>query len=272
MASGGRKPPDSQAREKTRRIRFAHPAAWMRRLVVRYWLGSLVLLLAVVGSLPMRAQTPGNKSAGASNDLEMVEKLLMCRRDYQKCLENLRLTYLKAGDAERAKWAEEELIQYHRIRKQAFRLDLDVPPPNLIGNTNIPDANKLFTAAMTYKDKGWGTDYIDNQRRAEIYFQKLLTEYPQSSKIDEAAYQLGDIYESKAYKQYRRSAAYFERCFQWNSKTSTDARLRAARIYDKQLADRTRAIDIYKEVTTHGTDAKRIAEATKRLAELSGGH
>jgi TolA-binding protein len=238
---------------------------------VRYWLGSMVLVLALVSSIPPRAQTPG-KSPGPNNDLEMVEKLLMCRRDYQKCLEGLRIHYLKAGDTERAKWAEEELRQYHRISKHAFRLDLDVPPPNLIGNTNIPDANKLFTAAMTYKNKGWSTDYIDNQRRAEILFQKLLTEYPQSNKIDEAAYQLGDIYESKAYKHYHRSAAYFERCFQWNPKTTSDARLRAARIYDKNLSDRTRAVEIYKEITTHETDAKRIAEATKRLSELSGTH
>ena len=155
-------------------------------------------------------------------------------------------------------------------RAAVYMLDLDVPPPNLVGNTNLPEANKVFTAAMSYKDKSWGTEYIDNQRRAEILFQKLLTEYPQSNKIDEAAYQLGDIYESKAYKQYRRSAAYFERCFQWNPKTTSDARLRAARIYDKQLSDRVRAVEIYREVTNYETDAKRLAEATKRLADLSG--
>ena len=74
-----------------------------------------------------------------------------------------------------------------------------------------------------------GTEYIDNQRRAELLFQQLLTNYPQSDKIDDAAYQLGDIYESKAYKQYRRAAWYFERCVQWNTNTQFDARLRAGR-------------------------------------------
>src|SRR5262249_50019031 len=152
-----------------------------------------------------------NKPANGA-DLEQVEKLLVARKEYQKILEQLRVTYLKAGDLERAKWAEDELRQYHRIPHYAFRLELDVPPPNLNGNTNVPEANKLFTLAMTYKDKGWGTDYVDNQRRAEILFQKLLSEYPQSNKIDDTAYMLGDIYESKSYKQFRRSAAYFERC------------------------------------------------------------
>src|SRR6185436_17987379 len=100
---------------------------------------------------------------------------------------------------------------------------------------------------MQYKDKGFSTDYIDNQRRAEILFQEVLTKYPQSDKISDAAYMLGDIYESKAYKHYGRAAQYYERCFQWNPRTQYDARIRAARIYDKQLHERPRAIELYRE-------------------------
>ena len=107
-------------------------------------------------------------------------------------------------------------------------------------------------------------------RSRDLLFQQVLTRHPQSDKISDAAYQLGDIYESKAYRQYRRAAAYFERCFQWNPKTHFDARLRAARLYERNVKDRTRAIEIYKEITTHETDAKRIEEANKRLTELGG--
>lgn len=237
----------------------------------RCWLAPVSLLLALWIAEGPRAQVPPTSpKPGAGSDLEVVEKVLMARRDYQKSLEQLRLHYLKTGDLERSKWAEEELRQYHRIVHNSYRLDLDVPPPTLNGSTNMPEANKLYTLAMSYKDKGWGTDYIDNQRRAEILLQKLLTEYPQCNRIDDAAYMLGDVYESKANKQFRRAAAYFERCFQWNNKTQLDARLRAARIYDRQLAERARAIELYREITTHETDAKRIQEASKRLAELSG--
>src|SRR5262249_39813481 len=127
--------------------------------------------------------------------------------------------------------------------------------------------------AMVYKDKGWswaGNDYIDNQRRAEILFQQILTNYPQSDKIDDAAYQLGEIYESKPYKQYRRAALYYERCFQWNPNTQFDARLRAARLYPNSVSEGSHGMDLYKEVTTHETHPKRIAEAQKRITELSG--
>jgi hypothetical protein len=170
---------------------------------------------------------------------------------------------------ERAKWAEEELLQLHRIPKQAFRLELDVPPPTLHAAYNIPEANELYRRAMAYKDKGWGVDYTDNQRRAEILLQQLLTAYPQSDKIGDAAYQLGDLYEGKAYRQYRRAAHYYERCFQWNPNTQLDARLRAARLYDRQLAERVRATELYREITLHETDPKRLQEAQKRLTELS---
>ncbi len=240
----------------------------MKRLCSLSWL----LLLASLAPAAAPAEKTGGdkKPATPTSDIQLVEQLLSCRSKYRETLEKLRLHYLKVGDTERARWAEEELVQYHRISKQAFRLDLDAPPPTLQAAQNIPEANELYRQAMQYKDHGWGNDYIDNQRRAELLLQQLLTNYPQSDKIGDAAYQLGDIYESRVYKQYRRAALYFERCLQWNRTTQLDARLRAARIYDRNLLDRNRAIELYREVTTHETDTRRIQEAQKRLSELSG--
>jgi TolA-binding protein len=233
----------------------------------RHWPGTLLLLVALVSAAPADAPAPKTKGKGA--DAEWVERLLAARREYQVTLEKLRAYYISAGDYERARWAEDELRQFHRIPKQAFRLDMDVPPPTLQANYNIPEANELYRRAMVYQNKGWGTDYIDNQRRAELLYQQLLTSYPQSDKISDAAYQLGDIYESKAYRQYARAASYFERCFQWNPKTQLDARLRAARLYDRYLNERARAAEIYREITTHETDPRRMEEAQRRLTELS---
>jgi TolA-binding protein len=233
---------------------------------------SLIVLAGDGRSQAPPAGPPGSGKppAGAPSDVEKVERVLAARRDYQLALEQLRSHYAAVGDVERTHWAEEELRQFHRMSKQAYRLELDVPPPTLQALYNVPEANDLYRRAMTYKDKGWGgTEYIDNQRRAELLFQQLLTNYPQSDKIDDAAYQLGDIYESRAYKQYRRAAWYFERCVQWNPNTQFDARLRAARLYDKNLQERTRAVELYREVTTHETDPKWRAEAEKRINELS---
>lgn len=219
---------------------------------------------ATAGANP-RAGAPG-----AVRDAELVERLIAARKEYQVSLEGLRNHYISVGDLERARWAEEELISFHRIAKNAFLLELDVPPPTLKGTVNIPEANELFRRAMSYKDKGWGTDYIDNQRRAEILFQMILSNHATSNKIADAAYQLGDLYEGKTFKQYRRAAAYYERSFQWNPLTQNDGRLRAARLYDKMAMDRPRAIELYKEVIQHDTDPQRLQEAQRRLVELGG--
>jgi tetratricopeptide (TPR) repeat protein len=181
----------------------------------------------------------------------------------------LRAFYIGTGDVEKARWAEDELIQFHRIAKHPFCLQLDVPPPTLRGDNNIPEANELYRQALRFKDRGYGQDYIDNQHRAELVFQQLLTNYPQSDKISDTAYMLGDIYESKVFKQYDRAAAYFERCFQWNAKTHFDARLRAARLYERYQSERSHALEIYKEITVRETDPKRFEEAQRKVTELS---
>ena len=236
------------------------------------WLAWLLVVFAIVvlATAPHAQTPPASPITGKNGDLELVQKLLATRRDYQKSLELLYVHYHQVNDKERERWAKEELVSFHRIAKNAFILDLDVPPPNLNGNTNITEANKLFTWAMQYKDKGFGVDYTDNQRRAELLFQEILTKYPSSDKISDVAFMLGDIYESKAYKMYYRAVEYYHRCYQWNPKTSHEARMRAARLYDKQLNNRVKALELYREVKTHEVDPRRHTEADRRIAELSG--
>jgi len=221
----------------------------------------------IAGSAAAEKPTPARPAKSAS-DYKLVKELMDARGKYQTTLEQLRAWYLSAGDLEKARWAEDELRQYHRMNKQAYRTDLVVPPPNLQASVNVSEANELYMRALAYKDRGWGNDYIDNQRRAELLLQQLLNNYPQCDKIGDAAYQLGDIYESRAYKQYRLAAEYYERCFQWNPTTQMDARLRAARLYDRNLIKRERARELYQEVITHDTDPKRRQEAQRRLNEL----
>jgi len=233
-------------------------------------LGAVLLLAGMATTLAAADKPSGDtKKNGPPSDVPFVEGVLLARKNYKESLEKMRVHYLNVGDLEKAKWAEEELRQFHRIPKQAYRLDMEVSNPNMQATENKPEANALYKQAMQYKDKGWGTELQDNQKRAELILQELLKKYPESDKIGDAAYQLGDIYESRNYKQYRRAAMYFERSFQWTNATQSDARIRAARLYDRQLLDRSRAMELYKEVTTHDTDPKRLAEAEKRLTELS---
>lgn len=232
------------------------------------------LLLLVLPSLllpPTLMHAQGDDKPAGGDDLPAVKRVLAARQEYQTALEQLREHYRRQSDLERMRWVEEELISFHRTSKAAYRLELDVPPPTLKPQFNQPEANELYRRALSYKGKGYLSEADDNMRRSEILFQQLLALYPQSDKIADTAYQLGEIYEHRSFKQYKRAVAYYERCFQWNPQTSTDARLRAARLYDRVLQNRSEAVKLYKEVINRDSDIRRVDEARKRLAELAAG-
>ncbi len=217
------------------------------------------------------APPPKPADPAKMSEVELVENLLKVRKDYWAALDKLRQHYDGINELEKERWVEDEIRSYHRMMKYSYRLDIkDVPPPTLQASKNIPEANALFRRAMDFHRRGSGEEYVDNQRRAEILLQGLLDRHPESDKIAEAAYQLGDIYEDyRPRPQYLRAAAYYERSIQWNKAGNTDARLRAARLYDRQLKMYDKAKEMYKAVLNNDTDANRVAEAEKRLTEIS---
>jgi TolA-binding protein len=220
---------------------------------------------------PKKNLPPEPGTTQAATDAELVERCIAARKEYENSLRALYEYYHRVADKQRSGWTEQELMGYHLLFKPSYNLDVkDVPPASLEAKTNIREANELYRSAMDYKGKGFGSDYVLNQRRAEVLLREILERYPTSDKISDVAYQLGDLYESRAFKQYDRAARYFERSFQWKKGTSTDARLRAATIYDKQLNDRSKAIELYRDEIAHDTDTERIKQAEKRLNELTG--
>lgn len=232
---------------------------------------STICALLAVGAFADSNPTKKGGSSEQAGEVELVEAVIKARKDYFVSLDKLRQHYVSTHDVEKAKWVEDELKAYHRMMKYSYRLDVkDVPPPTLQAKQNIPEANSLFRRAIEFKNKGSAEDFIDNQRRAEVLLQAILEKYPESDKIAEAAYHLGDVYEHYRPKpQYERSAAYYERSFQWNKASATDARLRAAKLYDHELKMLDKAKELYKSVMNHDTNPTRVEEAERRLNELS---
>ncbi|MFM8272295.1 MAG: tetratricopeptide repeat protein [Gemmata sp.] len=222
---------------------------------------------------PNKAPLPPGDSTtpAAPTDVPLVERALAARKEYEASLKALHEHYSKTGEKQRVMWAERELIAYHLIWKPSYNLDVkDVPPPTLEARVNVREANDLYKSAMEYKGKGIGDDYVLNMRRTELLLREVLEKYPNSDKIGDVAYQLGELYESRAYKQYDRAARYYERSFQWVKGSRSDARLRAAVLYDKQLNERSKAVELYRSVVEHDTNPEHIKQAEKRVGELTG--
>jgi len=231
----------------------------------RRWVGTAAVALG----LGVAAGAQPRPAANTAGEIAAVKRVIAARREYQIALEQLHGYYAAIGEGENARWSEDELKQFHRVVKPAYVIDLDIAGPGLRPDQNVPAANDLFRRAMQFKDKGFGSDFADNRIRAEILFQQLLGQYPTSNKCPDAAYHLADVYESRKPPQHRRAAVYFERCVEWNPTTATDARLRAARIYDRHLNDKARASEWYRAILTHETDERRRQEAQRRLGEMN---
>ena len=211
-------------------------------------------------------------SPASASDIDLVERTLAARKEYDASLRKLYEHYAKLGDKRRTQWVEQEIHGYHLLFKPSYNLDVqDVPPPSLEAKTNVREANDLFRQAMEFKGRGFGDDYILNQRRTEMLLREILEKYPSCDKIADVAYQLAELYESKAYRQLDRAARYYERSFQWKKGTATDARLKAAILYDKSLNERSKALELYRDVIAHDTDPERLKQAERRLAEMTGG-
>lgn len=254
----------------------------MRALLLGLGGASVIAVGWAVGGQPSKPLTEPNKassplppgdtpSAAATSDVSLVERNIAARREYENSLKLLHEHYTKSGDKLRLAWVERELMAYHLMWKPSYNLDVkDVPPPTLEARVNVREANELYKVAMEYKGKGLGDEYVLNMRRSELLLREVLDKYPNSDKIGDVAYQLGDIYESRAYKQYDRAAKYYERSFQWVKGGRTDSRLRAAVLYDRQLNERTKAVELYRAVVEHDTNPDHIKQAEKRIGELTG--
>ena len=127
---------------------------------------------------------------------------------------------------------------------------------------------------MEYFDKGKGL--IGNLFVSEekLYlaidrFNELITLHPDSDKIDDAAFQVGEIYR-RYLKDYPTALLYYQRTAQWAPQTSLPARYTMALIYDEYYHDRVKAIQFYQQaIDVESAYPDNALHAQQRIEALS---
>lgn len=206
----------------------------------------------------------------SDQEKELVKKVYDTRDGYQAALERLRAYYLQVNNEEQRSWAEKELTDFHMVLKSPYILEMDLPSLDLHPDTSIPKANRIFREALEWYDRRSISGVNENYHRAELLFRRLIRDYPNSDKLDEACYYLAQIYSSKYYQQYARAVAYYERVLHYEPNTNLDARIRAAHLHDKYLNEHKRAVELYQEVLRLEVDPAQTKEARRRLESLLG--
>jgi tetratricopeptide (TPR) repeat protein len=182
-----------------------------------------------------------------AGEVDVVEQVASTRSAYQTALEELIAYYNSTGNETKRRWATNELTTLKQMAQYRYLMPGELVTQNMSATVKVEDADVLYKKALgLYIDAG-GYFIITNNaklRQSLQLFNQLMTSYPNSTRIDEAAYRAGQIYEH--FKDYELAAVMYQRCFQWNDKTSFPARYRAAYVLDQKLKMRKEALALYK--------------------------
>ncbi|MHC4158682.1 MAG: tetratricopeptide repeat protein [Planctomycetota bacterium] len=182
-----------------------------------------------------------------AGESDIVEQIVVNRRAYQQSLELLVDHYTKTGNNMKLTWSERELAALDAVPQYNYIVEAGVAGPDLKATTAIPDADYMYSDALTIEE---GADWLliikdeDKLREALDKYNQLIRKHPSSDKIDDAAYRAAGIYEH--FKDYTIALLYYKRAYQWNPETIYPARFKVAYILDNVLHRREEALAQYK--------------------------
>jgi tetratricopeptide (TPR) repeat protein len=209
---------------------------------------------------------------GSDDEIDLVEQVSRLRLEYRSSLELLTQHYTTMGDNRKLGWAEDELRALDRMPQYRYIVDAEVLPADLKATERIPAAEELYAEARrTHRQANPIGVFADQEqlRVAREMYTQLIRQYPTSDKIDDAAYELAEIYES--FKNYEVALLYYKRAYQWDPETPHPARFHAADLLDRRLRRRDEALELYQEAVLHEGDRydEWKIRGERRISELS---
>ena len=202
-----------------------------------------------------------------SREIQIANAVISAREGYKSALEEIIQYYMDIGNHLRMKSARKELKALNKVPQHKY-LSIEEVLSEISPSKNIEDANILFQDGKAYKNP---LNIIKRKTKlisAAARFKKILENYPESDKADDAAYELADIYEGYYFKNYEDAAFYYVKCYSLNGNTDKPARYRAALVYDNHLADYVEAVRHYEMALDTCKDTDYLEIAKTRLEQL----
>jgi tetratricopeptide (TPR) repeat protein len=208
-----------------------------------------------------------------SGEIDLVEKMAGLRRDYRSSLQAMIQYYSASGNHQKVTWAREELTALDRIPQYQYIIEAEIMPATLKATDRIPAADQMYQEAEKLRrDAGFIplmiTKDVQLLRAALRKYGQLISSYPTSDKIDDAAYKMGEIHEGLG--DYTIAVKFYQRAYQWDPATPYPARFQQAEILDKKLHNRAEALKVYQEaIEKEGRYTDRRLMAERRVQELN---
>jgi hypothetical protein len=178
-------------------------------------------------------------------EVDLAETLAASRTQYRANLEALQKYYAGKGNVIKRQWTEKELKMLGEMPQYRYLSAPESVMTKLRASDSIQAADELYDSAMKAYNSRFLLLFVDGSkyRLALNRFLSLISQYPTSDKIDDAAYRCGVIYEY--FSDYEIAATCFQRAYQWNEATPYPARYRAALLLDDKLHLRAEATTLY---------------------------
>ena len=208
----------------------------------------------------------------ALKEKEYVDAVIERRKAYREALSKLRQLYLNIGNAERVEWASSELKDLDAGRHYRFMSPVDTLSPDMSPTKVIQVAEDLYKKAEALRAQmlpPWGKEA--RLKEARNLYLKLIRKYPESRRLSDAAFALGDIMGGMYFREYESAAKYYKLSFQWNPKTRLPARYQAGLIYENKLGEYEEAARMYYLASRQGPDDLLRQQAGIRLERLQRG-
>jgi tetratricopeptide (TPR) repeat protein len=257
----------------------------MARLIVL--ISVIVLSCVLVGCNNVdtgRAQilpSPSGMVAGPAVDVarsteaDLAEQLAVSRQAYRRGLEVMVQHYTKTGNNMKLAWAQKELDALNAMAQYDYVVEATMAGANLKANKSIPEGDYLYNDAVRLEDQAGQFLVIKDDNLLRIALDKynqLISKYPGSDKIDDAAFHAAGIYEH--FKDYTIAVLYYQRTYQWDPETLYPAKYKAAFILDRRLYRRAEALQLYQEalqsITRSGQHPQWQQYAEERAKVLTG--
>jgi len=210
---------------------------------------------------------------GQANETDIVEQMVASRDAYRQGLEVLVQYYTQVGHHVKHEWAKKELASLESAPRYDFIIEAGIAGENLRASDSISPANYLFLDGQNLEKQGgiYGIFKNDNTLRLALgKYKTLISKYPTSDKIDDAAYRAGYI--TEYFKDYKIALIYYQRAYQWDPQTPYPARFREANILDTQLRRRSEALTAYQRALAsvkEGEHHNWVSFAKRRVAALT---
>lgn len=212
--------------------------------------------------------------ASDQQEVDLVEDMTANRTSYVLSLEKLRDFYKARGYADKQAWADQELKGIRGVRTFRYVMEAEVPKTKLTPVATVEDADALYDRGLKLMSKGGhGVPIFYSEKHmveAADTFKQLIERYPNSDKVDDAAFQLGEIYKEYMKDQEPIAVQWYERALQWDPETPHPVRFQAAVVYDLRLHDRDRALELYQEVVRREEKPfSNIVFSNRRIQDLT---